>query len=91
MNYELLKQKMDKFFSETSSQDLVSKFEELGYSFIESKYKYTPVHQYENVEVIDCRDCKNNSNWLSKLFKSNKNKKQNLDKFEVFLCKLAIC
>ena len=90
MNYELLKQKMDKFFSETSSEELISKFEKLGYTFIESKYQYKLVQHYETIEVLDKKDC-DSRDWLSRLFRQNKNKNKNLDKFEVFLCKIALC
>lgn len=90
MNHELLKQKMDKFFSETSSEYLVSRFEKLGYSFIEINYHYDVADTNEDIEIINAH-CEEKSSWLSNLFRPNKNKKQNLDKFEVFLCKLAVC
>ena len=38
MNYELLKRRMAKFFSETSAEDLISKFQDLGYEF----YQFSP-------------------------------------------------
>lgn len=88
MNYELLKQRMDKFFEETTPANLISKFEKLGYSFIDEKLKYSQTQQFEKVEVLDTKDLK--YNWFESLFKHNKNKKQNLDKIEVFLCKIAL-
>jgi hypothetical protein len=90
MNHELLKQKMDKFFSETSSEYLISRFEKLGYSFIDINYHYDVVDANEDIEIINV-NCEEKPSWLSNLFRLNKKKKQNLDKFEVFLCKLAIC
>lgn len=90
MNHELLKQKMDKFFSETSSEYLVSRFEKLGYSFIDINYHYDVANNNKEIEIINVR-YEEKSSWLSNLFRINKNKNKNLDKFEVFLCKLAIC
>lgn len=86
MNYDVLKARMDKFFDETSSEDIVKKFEDLGYSFIGH---YDKVQPYSNIGIIipDQEEL----NWLSKLFKPNKNKKEDLDKFEVFFCKIALC
>lgn len=89
MNHELLKQKMDKFFSETSSDYLVSRFEQLGYSFININYQYA-IANIEDIEIVNPQ-CEDKPSWLSNLFRPNKNINQNLDKFEVFLCKLALC
>lgn len=89
MNYELLKQKMDKFFEETSSDYLVSKFENLGYTFIDIDYggdSSTSFIDINDVNIINV-NCEEKPSWYSisnLLGLNNKNKKQNLDKFEVF-------
>lgn len=36
MNYDLIKKKMDKFFEETSPNQMVKEFEDWGYAFAES-------------------------------------------------------
>lgn len=89
MNHALLKQKMDKFFRETTSGYLVSRFEKLGYSFIDINYQFTTLNT-EKIEIVN-KNYEDKSSWLSNLFKQNKNNNQNLDKFEVFYCKLAVC
>lgn len=33
MNYDLLKEKMDKYFNETSAEEIIAKFQALGYVF----------------------------------------------------------
>lgn len=90
MNHELLKQKMDKFFNETSPEYLVSRFEKLGYSFIDTNYHCDIANVNEYINIINTHDQVKYS-WLPNIFSQNKNKNKNLDKFEVFLCKLALC
>jgi hypothetical protein len=90
MNHELLNQKMERFLNETTPEYLVSKFEQLGYSFIDISYQYVVVEAYEEIDIVNSH-CQEKPSWLSNLFRSNKNKKQNLDTFEVFFCKIAVC
>ncbi len=88
MNYEFLKQKMDRFFKETSAEDLIERFEKRGYIFIDVKCKYEPTPTY-NVQIKQKKEQVETQNWLSKIFKSQNNT-NNLDNIEVFLCKLAL-
>lgn len=49
MNYELLKSRMNKFFEETSAEELVSHFERMGYAFVDVKCVQ---NDYNNYKVI---------------------------------------
>ena len=88
MNHELLKQKMDRFFIETSSESLVSEFEALGYSFVDSEIAYNCPEGYRTIYLA--QHSNNTSVWRNFLNKfSNTEKNQDLNKFEVFLCNLV--
>lgn len=94
MNYDLLKQKMDKFFSETTSEILVSEFEKMGYTFVNSAVEYKDAKSYI-VEICERRH--KPSFWEKMLNKNSNDKTQDFKKFEVFfyvkyfsLCKIAI-
>lgn len=41
MNYKAIKERMDKFLSETTAEYLMKQFEDLGYSFIKTNIPYT--------------------------------------------------
>ncbi len=88
MNYEFLKQKMEKYFSDTAPETLVENLEKRGYIFIDVKCKYEQVPTY-NVQLKQEKEQGETQNWLSKIFKSQNNT-NNLDNIEVFLCKLAL-
>jgi hypothetical protein len=88
MNYDFLKQKMDRYFNETSPEVLVENLEKRGYIFIDAKCKYEPIVTY-NTQLKKSLEEKQNRSWFSKLFKSQNNN-DNLDNIEVFLCKLAL-
>jgi len=86
MNYELLQERMHKFFQETTPDEIVSKFEALGYVFVDSKYKYNQLQVYEKVGILGLKE---RSNWLENIL--NQNNRKNLDKFGGFFCKLVVC
>ncbi len=88
MNHALLKQKMDKFFNDTSSESLVSEFEALGCRFVESEIAYNFPEGYQTIYLA--RNSSKTSIWNNLLNKfSNTEKNQDLNKFEVFLCNLV--
>jgi len=47
MNIELLKAKIDTFFSQVSPEFLVEEFEKMGYSFIETDIPWSVMPQYK--------------------------------------------
>lgn len=93
MNYELLKSKMDKFFQEISTEDLIKKYERLGYNFIDTQYKYKDHMAAKPIGHMNfmCSPqlIKTRLPWY-RLKKHNCNDLQtkNLELFEVFLFKL---
>lgn len=89
MNYDLLKKRMDKFFEKATPDQLVSKFEKLGYTFIDTTYHYLPIKYYDDIKVLNRPNQDIKPKWFKKYV--SKEKMQNLDKFEVFLCNIVIC
>lgn len=91
MNYELLKSKMDKFFNETSANDLIKKYENLGYTFVPNKldYKNSKVKTFEHINFM-CSELKEHIPWYSSKKRSVINQNKNLEIFEVFLFTLHL-
>ncbi len=92
MNYEFLKQKMDKLFSQTPSENFVGKYEAKGYQFIDVKYAYntTPDQGY-NIIITECVQVIKKSRWRLGLFNHQKNIITTPAKVGVFLCNLVPC
>ena len=51
MNYDLLKRKMDKFFEETSPEEIVREFQNMGYEFVPS-----PVLEWNNLGSLQVNE-----------------------------------
>lgn len=93
MNYELLKGKMDKFFSETSTEELIKKYEKLGYNFVDTKYSYQDTEVFKPIGhmnfICDPNWIKPRIPWYHFNKQScNDLQTKNLELFEVFLYKL---
>lgn len=88
MNYEYLKAKMDKFLKETSADELVAKFEAIGYTFVDVSHPYQVNALIENNAgyIIGCADpLKYKKRWYSKILRQQNNIKNNdLETFRGF-------
>jgi hypothetical protein len=78
MNYEYLKNKMDKFFSETDPSETVKRFEKMGYSFTDC-----PVIHWDVIAPISidnlfiCHQLVHKKHWYEIPIFSKKDKKLN--------------
>ena len=90
MNYEFLKQKMDKLFSETSPEEFIKKYEAKGYAFIPIKYSYVnSINDSYNIRICNPVNESENRGWLSNLFKSQKNILKRPENIGAFLCNVV--
>lgn len=90
MNYNLLTKKMNEFLEKTSAQELVSRFEELGYKF-EDTIKYGQRFEHSHIENV-CYSKTEKLFLFRERLKQNLIKKYDLEHFEVFfLCNIAVC
>jgi hypothetical protein len=46
MNVELIKSKMEAFFAKTTSQEIISDFEEMGYTFVDIDFEWVEIPTY---------------------------------------------
>lgn len=91
MNVQLLKAKMQSFLSNVTAKELISDFEDLGYSFVDTNISWPSVTFFDTDNYVSILS--ENKHWYRFIYKSTQ---KNLNKVtpdfpgSFFLLKIAI-